>query len=207
MMSNSAESRLRAHFAQHNRRVIGLTIMTALVAAASWALLYFIAYWLTLLALTSAKSLEAQMPPDFSQLFFTVAAALCLFAWWLRRISPDEYPRDKKWLLEILLDFVLMVPRMTLAIGDTLRALQFLNRRELSLAVHLLQRIEQSQSALPVHAVPLEIPDDRAREKILFALQITELLDFRKKGAELLLGFRDEKARLLCQTFTRIQVR
>src|ERR1043166_9364201 len=132
MTSNSAEDRLRAIFSQHNRRVIGLTIATALVAAASWMLLYFIAYWFVLLALTAAKSLEAQMPPHFSHVFFAIAGALCVLAWWLRRISPDEYPRDKKFVWEILLDFILAVPRMTLAIGGKLSALQRLNEHKLS---------------------------------------------------------------------------
>lgn len=179
--------------------------MTAIAACVSWALLYFVAYWLILLLLAINNPADAEMPRNYSAVFITVGAVLCFLAWIMRRLSPDEYPRDRKSIWEILLDFVLMVPRMTLAIWGTLRALQFLDDHELSLAMRLLQRIEQ-ETSVPVYSVPLEIPDERSREKVVLALQIMELVDLRKKENDLVLTMRDDRARALCQSLIRLNL-
>lgn len=205
-MSNAAPDRLRAHIARHNRRVLIFALITTAAAVTAWALLYFIAYWLVLLSLSAAESREAQVPPFFPHTFIAVALALCFLAWLLRRISPDESPRDKKFMWEIVLDFILMLPRITLSIWGTLRAYQSLNARERGLALNLLQRIERDEP-LPVYAVPQEIPEERARIKILLALQITELVNLRKRDEDLVLALHDEKARALCHPLVRIRTR
>ena len=206
-MSNSdAVSRLRAHFAQHNRNVLFLALLNFAVVCASWALLYFVLYWLTLLAISVERPNEAQAPVHFPQIFAACAIALCFFAWLLRRLQPNEMPRDKKSLGEILLDFVLMVPRMTLAIFGTLRAMFFFREPELLLAQRLLERIDREET-LPLHAVPIEITDENTRLKILLALQITGLIDMRKSDEDFVLALRGEKARLLCQQHVRLRAR
>jgi hypothetical protein len=205
-MFNAAPDRLRAHFARHNRRVLIFALITAAAAVTAWALLYFIMYWLVLLMLTVNRPLETEMPVFFPHAFIGIALALCFWAWLLRRVSPDESPRDKKFIWEIVLDVILMVPRITLSIWGTLRAYQSLDKRERGLALNLLQRIERDEP-LPVYAVPQEIPDERARIKILLALQITELVNLRKRDEDFVLALRDENARALCHPLVRIRTR
>jgi hypothetical protein len=158
-----------------------------------------------LLVITIDRSVDAEMPPHFSIAFVLVGAALCFVAWTMRQISPDEYPRDRKTFWEIMLDFVLLIPRMTLAIWGTLRALQFLDDQELSFAMRLLQRIDENNS-LPIYSVPLEIPHEGTREKIVLTLQILELVDLRKKDEDLVLTMRDDRARALCQALIRLNL-
>lgn len=204
-MSHGETARLRAHFARHNRRVLLLSAMTALLAAGAWSVLAFAAYTLTLLMLSVKNSVDAQAPRGFFFGFAAVALALCFLAWILRRLQPDERARDAKSLAEIALDFLLVIPRVTLSILGTLSALVLLNREELNLALALLRRIDREES-LPLHAVPAEIADDAAREKILLALQLTELVDFRKTDAGIALRFHGETTRALCQPAVRIRV-
>lgn len=206
LQKSDATLRLRRHFAQHNRRVFLLACMTALTTLAAWAALYFLAYWLVLLVVTVDRTVEARMPASFPFVFAGVALTLCALAWVIRRLSPDEFPRDKKSIPEILLDFILTVPRMTLAIWGTLRALQFLDERELALAMQLLQRIER-ENTLPIYSAPLEIADERMRAKILLALQITEIIEARKTKDGIVLALRGEEARALCQRLVRLRGR
>src|SRR5215210_7231562 len=146
MRNNTALDRLRAHIARHNRYVAWLSLFTTIAAAGSWALLYFVACWFVLLALSIAGPADTRMPPLFPHMFVGLATGLCLFAWFLQWRWPDQFPRDRKPVWEIILDFLLVVPRMTLAIWGTIRAWQHLNTRELSLAVRLLQRIEREET-------------------------------------------------------------
>jgi len=205
-MPDSATDRLRAHFTRHNRRVVFLAVVTALLAVIAWGLLGFAAYWFTLLFLSIEHPFDAQVPAWFFPALATGAAALCFFAWLLRRMRPDERARDNYSFVETLLDFLLVVPRMTLAISGTLSALIFLKNQELRLALALLQRIDR-EDALPLHAVPIEIAEESVREKILLALQITELVTIRKTDAGPALALHDEAVRALFQPVVRLRVR
>lgn len=208
--SSATTDRLRAHFARHNRRVLLLAAATALLAAAAWGLLGEAAYALTLVALSIQRPADAQAPAWFPPAFAAAALTLCLLAWLLRRLRPDERARDTKSVAEILLDFLLAIPRMTLAVPGTLGACVFLKREELRQTLALLQRIDR-EGALPLHALPAEIPAERTREKILLALQITGLADLHKAGPEhgggMALRLRDDSVRALCQPMVRIRAR
>lgn len=220
MTDDPALKRLRAHFARHNRLVLGLSLVTFLAAGASWALLYAAAYWLVLLSLSVSRGADAMAPQAFPFVFAGVALALCLLAWLMRRHSPDGLPRDRKRPWELALDLLLMVPRMTLATGETLTAWISLDRHEASLALALLRRIEHEKT-LPVHAVPAEIPDVRAREKILIALQVSDLVVSRRTeggnargaggggadGRVLILALHSEVARELCREYVRLRLK
>ena len=193
---------LRVHFARHNRRVIGLVLLTALGALAFWALLYFVCYWLLLLVLTVAEPMETRMPPQFASVFAVSAIVLCA----LGLLARSERPRDRKSAWEVALDLVLTVPRMTLAVGDNLRAVQWLNRQELELASRLLETLAIT-GRLALHQTPLEIPDEKARIKIMFALQISGVVEVRQFKGELTLVLHGSHAQALAERRVRIVAR
>ena len=112
--------RLRGHLRRHNRLVLALTIATFIAAAALWAGLYFVVWWLFLLVGTVAKPLEFQ--PASGPLirgFVATGALLCAIAYFSRLRRTDERPRDRKSFGEHFLDVLLALPRLTLAIFGT----------------------------------------------------------------------------------------
>ena len=84
---------------------------------------------------------------------------------------------------EIIADFLLAIPRMTLAIGGTLAAWQRLSDPDLAQAANFLHRLAQA-TRLPMSGVHVEIPDPAAATRILFALQITQVIDAHRDGQE-----------------------
>lgn len=176
LTSRELAAELRLHFAEHNRRVLFLALSTLVVAAILWAGLYFIAQWLTLLAVTVIGDGTAPIPRGFSSIFATAAAALLAYAWVDRLLTPDDRPRDKKTPGEITQDIVLAIPRATFAIWSTLTARQRLSDGELAQASELLQHLTAVER-LPLHAAGYDLPDPAAREKVLFALQLTRVID------------------------------
>ncbi len=174
---------LRQHFARHNRRVIFLALATLVAALALWLILYLVCCWLILLALAVVDAAHPQVPRGFGIVFTVAALSAMLYAWVDRRLTPNEIPRDDKRLGEILADFALMIPRMTLAVGGTLAASQRLTTAELRQAAALVHRLV-AESRVLISSVPLEIPNSTARMKILFALQITKVIDVRRRDRE-----------------------
>jgi hypothetical protein len=170
---------LRACLARHNRRVGALTVLTLTVAAGLWFVLYACFYWLTLLALTATRGLEARLPEAFPAVFLYIAGMLVAFAYLLRRVSPDEMPRDEKTWFEQVTDVLLAVPRATLAVWGNLSAWQGLSESELAMAGQLIDRIS-AEGRVPLHTVPLDIPDRAARKKVLVALQLSEIVEVRR---------------------------
>lgn len=174
---------LRRELAGHNLRVVLLAIFTAAAAALLWSVLFFVAQWLTLLFLTSARGVDTPIPREFPQVFFTIAGGLIAFAWIDRRLHPDDRPRDKRSGGEVALDFLLAVPRVTLAVFSTLSAWQRLSRSDLAQAAQLLERLHHERR-LRLQSVPLEIPHERRRERILYALQLVEFIDVQREDGD-----------------------
>lgn len=172
---------LRRELAGHNLRVVLLAVLAAIAAAILWAALYVIAYWLTLLFLTAARGLDTPVPRDFRIAFFAIAGGLLAFAWIDRKLHPDDRTRDKRTPGEIVLEFVLAIPRVTLAVGSTLTAWQPLNSRELARAASFLEQLEH-EGRIRLQTMPIEIPNERARERILFALQLTQFIEIRREN-------------------------
>lgn len=198
--------RLRAHLRRHNRKVALLSFLTLAGALLLWGVLCFVALWLFLLGNSVVKPLDWRPSPRPLLLAFAGAAALlCCVAWLLRRLRPNEAPRDHKGLWEIALDILLAVPRMTLAVAGTARARARLNEHELQLAWDLLRRMSDSAGPLPLHTLPLEIPGPAAREKILLALQLSELIDLRRRDSGPVLTFRNDAARQLAADRVRLR--
>jgi hypothetical protein len=168
--------------------VLLLSFGTLLGSLLLWVLLYGIAVWLTVLFLSAIHGPEVRRrPAAFDKVFFSAAATLFVLAWIDRRLTPNDLPRDHKSPAEIATDFILAIPRTTLAVSGTLSAWQRLTQLDYERAAALLERIEAT-GRLPLQSTPLEIPEDAQREKILFALQLTQLVEVRREDREIWLA-------------------
>ena len=174
---------LRRHFARHNLRVSLLAVGTLLAAVALWLILYAVCCWLILLALTVVDVPQPRIPRGFSILFGVAALCAVIYAWIDRRLTPNDMPRDDREPGEIVADFILAIPRVTLTVGGTLAAWQRLTDAELFQAAALLHRLAE-EPRVPMSGVPLEIPDSAARLKILFALQLTQVIDIGRRDGD-----------------------
>ena len=175
---------LRAHLATHNLRVALLAALTLVGALTLWYVLHLIANWLALLFVTAVQGTEARVPTAIENLFWLAAAALLAVAWIDRQLRPDDRPKDHKSIGEIVWEILLVIPRLTLSVWGTLSAWQHLDSRELAEAVTLIERLAQ-EHRIRLSSMPLEISNDRRRFKILFALQLVQIIDLRREDREL----------------------
>ncbi len=170
---------LRRRFAQHNRLVALVAVLTFLVAAALWYLLFAILYWLALIVTGVSRGMDARPPEILPAIFIYAAGLLLLITWIAGALFPERPPKDKKSPFEIAAEFVLAVPRATLAVWGNLSAWQRLDRHEIEMAAEFLERLA-AEGRVPLHEVPLDIPDRKTRLRILLALQLVEVLNVRQ---------------------------
>ena len=170
---------LRREIARHNRRVALIALFTLAVAAGLWTVLYAVCAWVLMIALIAIGTERAALPHGFTTLYLVTAACAIGYAWIDRRFTPNDLPRDDKSYGEIASDLLLALPRITLTVPGTLRAWLRLTPAECESAAAFLHRLA-SERRIPLHSVPLEIPGEPARFRILFALQILEAIDLRR---------------------------
>ena len=195
---------LRAHFFRHNLTALLLAVLSLVSAAAFWTVLYLLCYWLTLLVLTIRLGDDAHAPGFFPLAFAAAAFALCLIAAALRWLQPHEQTGDAKPFWKILADFLLIVPRMMFAAWGNLSACRLLSRREMALAWTLLQKIA-AERQVPVQSVAVDIPDARARDNIVLALRIADLIYLKKTDAGFFLAMQGGKMREIAVPKVRIE--
>ena len=170
---------LRREIAAHNRRVALIALFTLAVAAGLWTVLYAVCAWVLMLAFIAVGVERTTLPHGFTLLFLVTAACSIGYAWIDRHFTPNELPRDDKTPGEITADFLLALPRITLAVPGTLRAWLRLSRGESEIAAAFLHRLAHERR-VPLHRVPLDIAGEPLRFRILFALQILEAIDLRR---------------------------
>jgi hypothetical protein len=174
---------LRAHLKRHNLRVLALAAGTLVAALAAWVLLYFVCCWMIVLGIAILDLPWTHIPRHFWLFYCVVALCAIGFAWIDQRLTPNARPRDKKGIGEVIMEFLLAVPNMTLAVGGTLSARQHLSDEELLQAAELLHRLGE-EKRVRVSSVRLQIPDPESAVRILFALQITQVIDTYRDGNE-----------------------
>lgn len=163
----------------HNRMVLLLTALTVVAVLVLWTLLYVAAQWLTLVFLTVARPMDAELPAGFTTVFVAVAAAVVALAVLERVRRPDRRARDFRSGWAAVIDLILAVPRATVGVCGNLSALLFLNSVEFEEASNFLQRL-QMHERMPLHAVPIELTDSARRDRILLSLQLLDLIELRK---------------------------
>jgi hypothetical protein len=173
-------ARLRRRLSQHNLQVIVITLLTCAAAVLLWGAAWFLLYWVALFSLSVWRGGDAEAPAHFTGEFAAIALFLLVLAWIDRRFTTDERAVDRKPALEIFLDFVLMPARVTLSIWGSMTAWQKLSDDEIAEAASLLARI-QAERKLAEHSVPLEVPDDATRERLVFALLLLGIVEQRRE--------------------------
>ena len=174
---------LRSHLAAHNLRVALLAALTLVAALALWYVLHLAAHWLALLFVTAVQGTDARVPAAVENIFWFAAAALLAVAWIDRQLRPDDRPKDHKSAAEIVWEIALAIPRLTLSVWGTLSAWQHLDARERAEAVALLEHLAQERR-IRLSSMALEIPNAPRRFKILFALQLVQIIDIRREDRE-----------------------
>lgn len=174
---------LQAHLAAHNTKVVFSAVLIFLGTCLMWAVLYFLAHWITLFALTAATADNTPVPPYFPKVFWSVAGASIIIAWIIQLLHPDERPRDFTSGRDMVVDVLLAAPRATLSAFNTFRAWQSFSEHELRLAAGLLERVA-TEGRMNLRSAPIEIPDDPLREKIMFSLQLVEVIAVRREDRE-----------------------
>lgn len=149
-------------------------------ATVGWTALYGITHWLMLLALVIIRGPYASVPAGFPLGFIAIAATLIFSAWVDRKLTPNALPPDEKTPGEIGMDFLLAIPRMTLAIPANLSAWVRLTESHLSAAASLVDRLSAEQR-IPVYEAPLEIPEQEVRERVLDALLLLGVIEFQRE--------------------------
>ena len=172
---------LRRELLRHNRRAFGFFVFTLIAAIVFWVVLYGVSYWLLLLLLSAVKGGDAAVPEAFPLAFLAIACALLVGAWMDRLATTNDLPRDETTASEILVDFLLAIPRATFAVLDNLSAWRRLTDREIDQAADLLGTILEKRR-VPMHATPLCIPDDRERDRIIYTLLLMQILHLHWEG-------------------------
>ena len=193
----------REHFRRHNRDAILLTLITLAAAVLLWIIFYIVVYGLILLALSSLQGGDAQIPPAFLPVFAGSALLLCLIAWIMRKIRPGYFVVDHKSTFETFMDIILVLPRITFEVWGNLSACQFPSETELRTASELLQTIGE-QGKINVHQLPIEIPNQSLRARVVFLLQLAGLVELRSYSDGLWLVLLGETARRLAQSTVKI---
>jgi hypothetical protein len=165
----------------HNRRVLLVCFFAVIAAGALWLGAYLVSYWLTLLFLSAICGGDARMPAHFNVVFGSAAAIIFAATWVERWLHPHPRPPDKKSRLRVTLDFLFTPARLLFSLRDNLRAWLNLSAAELPVAIAFMDRVRAARK-FPLHAMPVEIPDARAQERILFALLHLRLLEMQREG-------------------------
>jgi hypothetical protein len=191
----------RRHLARHNRHVLLVTAWSLTAVLTAWALVYFAIYWLVLLVLTLGNPFGAVAPASFPLHFGLFGALFIGLVYLERRARPHRRLRDKSTPLELTMDILLALPNATLTSVENLQAIQILAERERGHAWALLERLREIRQ-LAITELPLEIPEERTRLRVVRALQFLDLVELRDRDGVWLLVLRGtEAARLTDKRF------
>jgi hypothetical protein len=171
---------LRRQLGRHHLQVIVVTLATLAGAMLLWGLAYFLFYWLALFGLSISKGGDAVPPAHFTAGFVTLALFTLVLAWIDRRFTPDERAVDRKPRFEIFLDFMLVPARTTLAIWGSMTAWLKLDENEMAHGAALLGRL-QHERKLAEQSIPVDVPDDAVRARVVFALLLLGLAEQRRE--------------------------
>jgi hypothetical protein len=114
--------------------------------------------------------------------FGAVMGLAMLDAWFF----PHEEVNDQHTLFGHACDLLLFLPRITLASVYNFAAWARLPSAALPHASRLLTRL-CAEDRVPMHELPLDIPNDAVRERILATFELTQLTEVRQERGQLVL--------------------
>jgi hypothetical protein len=170
---------LRRKVTAHNRLVKLSTFGAALGVILMWAFLYFVGNWLPLLFLTIVKGLDAEVPPNLHRwilLIFVLWIVVGLIDRLVRKSGP--HPSESSGVAATF-KFLMLPPRATFAVWENSRNSIDLSEHDLEIASKFIERLYQI-GKLEVQSVPVELPADDSRDRILTALRTTQLIRERE---------------------------
>ncbi len=169
---------LRAHLREHNFSVLAASAVAAIIALTGWLLVYGTAYWCAVFFFTVQDTGTSGLPASFHQTSLSIIAALMLLAWLDQKLFPHDRAIDERPAVEHLMDIALFLPRLTLIFFWNFAALSRLPHRDAPSAAALLDAL-RGDHTLPMQHLPLSLPDEAQRERILTALQNARLTEVR----------------------------
>jgi hypothetical protein len=178
-MNSRLKEALRRKVDAHNRLVKLSTLGGALGVILMWTFLYFCANWLPLFFLTIVKGLDAELPANLNRWI------LVTFVLWLivglidRLIGSRETGPSEPSAISSTLRFLMIPPRATLSVWENSRNRIHLNEQDLEIASDFIERLYQV-GKVQVQSVPVELPADDSRDRILTALRTTQLIRERE---------------------------
>jgi hypothetical protein len=170
---------LRRKVTAHNRLVKLSTFGAALGVILMWAFLYFVGNWLPLLFLTIVKGLDAEVPPNLHRwilLIFVLWIVVGLIDRLVRKSGP--HPSESSGVASTF-KFLMLPPRAMFAVWENSRTSIDLSEHDLEIASNFIERLYQI-GKLEVQSVPVELPADDSRDRILTALRTTQLIRERE---------------------------
>ena len=169
---------------EHNFSVLSASGATFVFAVAGWAILYGAAYWFTMFGLTVVHAGDAEMPAHFHTVCATIFGVLVLAATIDAWLFPHEHIVDERPTLATIGDLVLFLPRITVATLLNFTAWARLSQSALEDATALLERL-RIERRIALATLPLDLPDDRHRDRILHVLQLLQLAEVRTEKGQL----------------------
>jgi hypothetical protein len=170
---------LRRKVTAHNRLVRLSTWGAALGVILMWGFLYFVANWLPLLFLTIVKGVDAEIPPNLHRwilLIFVVWIVVGLIDRLVRKSEPNP---SESSAAATTFKFLMLPPRATFAVWENSRNSIALSEHELEIASNFIERLFRI-GKLEVQSIPVELPADDSRDRILTALRTTQLIRERE---------------------------
>jgi hypothetical protein len=170
---------LRRKIAGHNRLVILSTLGGILGVIIMWGLLYLLANWLPLFFLTIVRGLDAEMPANLHRWVLFIFVIWIAAGWLLGKMTAEKTAAPEESAPSIAFRLLMLPPRATLAVWENFRNRIELSEYDLELASDFLERLYRL-GKLQMHSVPVELPEDESRDRILTALRSTELIRERE---------------------------
>ncbi len=159
--------------------------MALIFSAIGWGVLYGGLYWVTMFLQTTLHGGEAVLPEAFHKVFGGCAFALMLIAMLDAYINPHERQVDDLPTIEHIGDILLFLPRLTLAVVQNFKVWPRISSAQMPIAAQLMDRLRMKN--VPLHTLPLDIPDKRTRTRVLVALHVSNLAEVRTEGETLVL--------------------
>ncbi|HWB58419.1 MAG TPA: hypothetical protein VG733_02965 [Chthoniobacteraceae bacterium] len=195
----------REHIRRHNREALLLAVITFVAAVVLWTVCFVAIYGIIMLGLSAAQGTEAHFPRGYVAVFAGGALLLFAIALIMRKVRPGHLVVDHKSGFENFLDILLVLPRITFEVWGNLSALVFPTEREMHAAWALLQTMGERRGKIRVQELPLEIPKSLLRSRVVFLLQLAELVVVRNHHDGVWLALNGEEARRLARPMVKIE--
>jgi hypothetical protein len=166
---------LRRKMHGHNRLVLLSTVGGALGVLLMWTVIFFISNWAPIFFLTIFKGLEAEVPRNLSRLVLIGMILWLIVGWFDRHLRTEDNRGDELSPLAVALKLLILPPRATFSVWDNLHNRVHLDEQELEAASNFLENLYRA-GKIQVQSVPVELPDDDTRDRIITTLRSTELV-------------------------------